>query len=69
MISPVKLIRQKLLMTQAEFAKILNMSKQMISNYENNLYCPSMSTIKKLVQIARDNNIEINMDDFFAKEK
>lgn len=67
MISPVKIIRQRLLMTQAEFAKKLEMSKQMVSNYENNLYSPSMATIKKLLQIAHENNIEVVVDDFFAQ--
>lgn len=67
MISPVKIIRQRLLMTQAEFAKKLEMSKQMVSNYENNLYSPSMPTIKKLLQIAHENNIEVGVDDFFAQ--
>ena len=54
-------------MTQAEFAKKLEMSKQMVSNYENNLYSPSMATIKKLLQIAHENNIEVVVDDFFAQ--
>ncbi|MGC2661777.1 MAG: helix-turn-helix transcriptional regulator [Bryobacteraceae bacterium] len=67
MISPVKIIRQRLLMTQAEFAKKLGMSKQMISNYENDLYSPSMTTIKKLMQIAGENNIEVGVGDFFKE--
>lgn len=69
MTSQVKMIRQKLLLTQAEFAKKLGLSKQMISNYENGLYSPSMNTIKKLVQIAAENNIEINIEDFFTQSK
>jgi len=67
MISPVKVLRQKLLMTQVEFAEQLGLSKQMISNYENGLYSPSMSTIKKLVKIASENNIEIDINDFFQE--
>jgi DNA-binding XRE family transcriptional regulator len=65
MSSLVKNIRQKLLMTQSEFAQKLSMSKQMISNYENGLYKPSMTVIKKLIKIAKDNDIDINVDDFF----
>jgi DNA-binding XRE family transcriptional regulator len=61
----IKMIRQKLLMTQSEFAQKLSMSKQMISNYENGLYKPSMTVIKKLIKIAKDNDIDINVDDFF----
>lgn len=67
MISPVKIIRQRLLMTQGQFAEKLGMSKQMISNYENDLYSPSMATIKKLMQIANENNIEVGIDDFFKE--
>ncbi len=65
--SPVKTLRQKLLMTQSELAEKLGMSKQMISNYENGLYSPSMTTIKKLMQIASENNIEIDVNDFFKE--
>jgi transcriptional regulator with XRE-family HTH domain len=54
-------------MTQVEFAEQLGLSKQMISNYENGLYSPSMSTIKKLVKIASENNIEIDVNDFFQE--
>jgi DNA-binding XRE family transcriptional regulator len=65
MSSQVKMIRQKLLMTQAEFAEKLDMSKQMISNYENGLYKPSMKTIKKLIKLSQEYGIDINLDDFF----
>ena len=61
----IKKIRQQLLMTQSEFAEKLEMSKQMISNYENGLYKPSMKTIKKLIKLANQHGIEINLDDFF----
>ncbi len=67
MISPVKMIRQKLLLTQVEFAKKLGVSKQMISNYEVGQYNPSMKMIKKLMEICRENEIEISTDDFFTE--
>lgn len=65
MSAQIKKIRQQLLMTQSEFAEKLEMSKQMISNYENGLYKPSMKTIKKLIKLANQHGIEINLDDFF----
>ena len=64
----VKMIRQKLLLTQLEFSKKIGVSKQMISNYETKQNLPSMNMIKKLIELCRENNIEISADDFF-KEK
>ncbi len=67
MITQVKVIRQKLLLTQIEFAQKLNISKQMISNYESGKYKPSMKMIKKLMELCRENGIEVNTDDFFLE--
>lgn len=67
MISQVKVIRQRLLLTQVEFSKKLSVSKQMISNYETGQYKPSMKVIKRLIDICRENDIEINTNDFFIE--
>ena len=48
-----------------QYQSTLEMSKQMIINYENGLYKPSMKTIKKLIKLANQHGIEINLDDFF----
>ena len=66
MISQVKLIRQKLLLTQVEFAKLLGLSKQMINNYEAGRNKPSMVMIKKLMELCQEKGIEIKAEDFFA---
>lgn len=65
MISQVKVIRQKLLLTQVEFADKLGISKQMVSNYESGKYNPSMKMIKKLMELCHQHGIAIRTDDFF----
>lgn len=67
MISNIKVIRQKLLLTQLEFACKLGISKQMVSNYEGGKYNPSMKMIKKIMELCRENGIEVKTDDFFLQ--
>lgn len=67
MTSPVKLLRKSLFMTQAEFAKKVGVSRMMIYAYELGHTLPGNKTIKRLMEIARENNVEIRVEDFFKE--
>lgn len=44
----IKLIREANKLTQVEFGKILNVTKQTVSNWENNNIQPSIEIVKKI---------------------
>lgn len=68
MVSPVKLIRRRLLLTQAQFAEKIGVSRVMIYSYELGHKAPSNKMIKKLLELAKENGIECNAEDFFKDE-
>ena len=55
----VKDLRDKVLITQAEFAKMLGVSFTSINRWENGLYRPTTSVRKKIVDLCKENNIEL----------
>ena len=56
----VKELRDKLIMTQTEFAKLLGVSFTSINRWENGLNRPTMVIRKQIIQLCKENNIEIN---------
>jgi len=66
MISPVKIIRERLLMTQEDLANRLGICRQMIWAYEKGHSMPRYEVVKKLMAMAKHNNIEVNAADFFV---
>lgn len=66
MISPVKIIRERLLMTQEDLATRLGISRQMVCAYEKGRSLPRYEIVKKLMSMAKHNNIEVNPSDFFV---
>ncbi len=65
MTAPVKKIRKALELTQNELAKMLGVRRQMIWAYEKGHSMPRVETAKKLLALAKENNIDINAEDFF----
>jgi putative transcriptional regulator len=53
-----KKIRDKLLLTQTEFAKLLGVSITTVCRWENNVFAPTMKAKRKIVALCRENNIE-----------
>jgi|GEM_PF-5377457 transcriptional regulator with XRE-family HTH domain len=67
MSSPVIQIRKTLGMTQTDFGKKMGLSRTMIDNYEHQRKSPSYKMIKKLIEVANENNIDIKIEDFFRE--
>ena len=55
----VKDLRDKLIMTQAEFANKLDVSFTSINRWENGINRPTSVARKQIVQLCKENNIEL----------
>lgn len=53
----VKDLRDNLIMTQAEFAKMLGVSFTSINRWENFLNRPTATARKQIVELCKENNI------------
>lgn len=60
----IKNLRWELFMTQSEFADAIGVEKNTVCFYENGRRKPKLKTIKKMKQLADENNIKINIVDF-----
>ncbi len=47
-----------------EFAKEVGINRSSISRYEKGSQKPRMSVIRKIMDIAKKNNIEVSIEDF-----
>ena len=55
----VKDLRDKLIMTQAEFAKMLGVSFTSINRWENAQNRPTTTVRKQIVELCKEKNIEL----------
>lgn len=55
----IKKLREKLILTQTEFAEILGVSFTTVSRWEKGIHEPTMKVKRKIVELCKDNNIEI----------
>ena len=55
----VKDLRDKLIMTQAEFAKMLGVSFTSINRWENGQNRPTTTVRKQIVELCKEKNIEL----------
>lgn len=56
----IKTLRKKLLVTQEELAKLLEVSFISVNRWENGHYEPTMKVKRKLMQLLKENGIEVN---------
>jgi transcriptional regulator with XRE-family HTH domain len=54
-------------MTQAAFAEKIGCSRMMIYAYELGHSKPGNKIIKAMLDVAKEHNIEINIEDFFKE--
>lgn len=63
----VKCIREKLCLSQAEMAKILDVTEQTIRHWENGDSKPRCASIRKLKALCAKNKIELSGE--FSKKR
>ena len=56
----VKDLRDKLILTQAEFAEMLGVSFASVNRWETGLYKPTTSIKRKIVELCKQNNVHIS---------
>lgn len=59
----IKNLRKKLCVSQSQLAREIGITPSMISCYERGTREPSYSTVKKLIELAKKNKINLNFDD------
>lgn len=57
----VKVLREKMLVTQQEMAEILGVSFASVNRYENGKTVPTMKVKRKIVELCKRNKIELVM--------
>lgn len=57
----IRLLRKKMLLTQTEFAKFLEVSFATINRWEGGEYEPTMKTKRKLAPLFKQYNIEVEV--------
>lgn len=61
----VKRIRITLCLEQEKLAREIKVTKQTVSNYETGKRKPKLSVIKKIMDLAKKNDISVKVEDFF----
>ena len=57
----IKLIREKLLLTQQELAELLGVSFVTLNRWENGVHEPTMKVKRKIKELMIKNNIDIEV--------
>ncbi len=65
--SPIKLVRLKMGISQASFAKMLNLSRSAVAFYESDERFPKKSTAYKLIDIAKSRGIHVTLEDIYPR--
>lgn len=60
----IKKIRRTLLLEQAEFAQLLDVSAASIAQWEGGSRIPRFPMIRKIRDLAKKNGIEVTAEDF-----
>jgi len=55
----IKKLREKLILTQTEFAEILGVSFTTVSRWEKGIHVPTIKVKRKIVELCKINNIEM----------
>ena len=55
----IKKLRDKLILSQTEFATLLGISYTTVSRWESGLHEPTIKMKRKIVELCRQNNINV----------
>lgn len=60
----IKKVRLKLMLDQEEFGNLIGVGRQAVSYYETGVRKPGLKTLRRLKEVARQNNIKIKFEGF-----
>lgn len=55
----IKKLREKLILSQTDFAKILGVSYTTVSRWEKGIHIPTINIKRKIVELCKINNIDM----------
>ncbi len=55
----LKKLREKMFLTQMELAELLGVSFETVNRWENNKFSPSMKLKKRITELCKENEIDI----------
>lgn len=55
----VKRLRDKLILTQEEFAKLLGVSYMSVNRWESGKYAPTIKVKRKIVELCKENDVTL----------
>lgn len=61
----IRKLRINLMLEQEEFAEKIGVTKSAISKYEAGVIKPRLPKIRAMIQLAKENNLQIKLEDFF----
>lgn len=62
--STLRKVRMKLCLEPIEIAQKLNISRTSYYNYESGYRRPGLRVIRQIMEMARENNIDVTIEDF-----
>ena len=65
----IKQIRNKIGMTQVEFADAIGTKQNTVSDYENGKAVPSIKTARIILRLAKEKKIKVTLADIFPDEE
>ncbi|MBX4189701.1 helix-turn-helix domain-containing protein [Candidatus Parcubacteria bacterium] len=65
----IKKIRDGMLLTQAELAERLHVTKASICNYEKGFRVPNRRVLREILELARANNIDVKIEDLLVDQR
>lgn len=65
---PIQRLRtERLKLTQKQFASELSLTQSSVSQYERGDCSPSVAVLRRMVALARANQVEVSMDDLIGE--
>lgn len=60
----IKSLRHQMVLSQTEFARALKVSTTSVSQYERGVTSPSFATLRKIIKLAKENDIPVEFAKF-----
>lgn len=65
----IRRIRERLGMSQEEFAKNIGCQQSAVSKFELGRKIPSLKTAKQIINLAKERKIKIKLEDIFSDDE
>jgi len=63
----IRRLRRKMVLGQADFAKVLNIHTASVSHYETNNRLPLAHIMRRIIELAAQHNVDITAEDYLKR--